>query len=1048
MFLVYVMCSIKVLSDNEIKTYIGRLVYQGRKAVRCSTQLDFLNKSLEQQSLPNGIIAQMKFTPSLPDNELKSECNSIMYDAGSRILDSMIIFYRNRQENLRSSYYTKLKKLRDEISMAQCTKILDAVNNKLHKEKLSCIARHNVKLERDNTSNKHYIPKEESKLQVPTCNNLYKTKKRRRKTKNRKKPKRVIKSRHNRSKVKGILPKVSDMTMQTMSKTVINLTDYELSPAELYVFYLSQSFAPTLPLPNLSIFEKDLDNWISKLRYRNLFQSGAFQQQRSKPSEDVLQLQKKMSINKHTKPAFATKCHALELFLKQVCEDARSHNSTYKYKSPDNLPQEVRQALKKLQNLYKSHKIVIRPFDKGVGWFLLHEDDYIARTLEHLSDTTKYKIIEDVHSAAVLVQQAITQWTETFNQEPGMTDVVIENVIPDIEKRSPGNIYLNIKAHKPPPYPGRMITTGCNSYIENLSAITAVELKKVKVPYVIADKLEFLRKLDQINASGRLIGKKIIHVTIDVVNMFPNIPREFGLEECYKHLNKRQEPHLLSTACIIEALKITLDNNLAMFNGNCYLQLTGTAMGPKNACDYADIAMNYIDQAVHNNNPDTPHNPDQPEDWSRFRDDIYTPWIGTIEQLSRFGIWLNSIHKSLKFIIKYSTCGMEFIELYVYSDANNILRTKLYSKPSDTFSYLVPSSCHKTHIIENIPRNIARRVYLNNSETDNYLKDKVVFMNHLVARGYNKHFVKESFADVEKLDRINLYSVKPEGLNKNTKVCLPLVIDTNPALPDMSKIINKHKYLLDIDSNLAKIIPSSSVFVSHRSAKTIKDLLISSKLPKRPAGLNIRDINLNLNSASDINNTQHLETALSNTIKPRLAFGTISCNKCYLCKHFLQVCDEFSSFHTQQIFKHKSILTCKTKNVIYLCECMTHEKSYTGYTINGMTSRFSINKCHFKAKNASCEFVKHLIDDAHTDIDFSNRKKYDETLCKHVRVTLIEEVRVNPEDSIAEREAKCEIREGYWQTQLRTLHIYGGLNKRDNRRYVSKKQQEKENVIN
>ena len=193
---------------------------------------------------------------------------------------------------------------------------------------------------------------------------------------------------------------------------------------------------------------------------------------------------------------------------------------------------------------------------------------------------------------------------------------------------------------------------------------------------------------------------------------------------------------------------------------------------------------------MHNNNPDTPHNLDEPEDWNRFRDDIYTPWIGTIEQLNRFGRWLNSIHKSLKFTIKYSTSGMEFIELFVYSDANNVLRTKLYSKPSDTFNYLIPSSCHKTHIIENIPKNIARWVYVNNCETDNYLKDKVVFMNHLISRGYNEYFVKKSFADVEKLDRTNLYFVKPED-HKNTKLCLPLVIDTNPALPDMSKIINK-----------------------------------------------------------------------------------------------------------------------------------------------------------------------------------------------------------------------------------------------------------------
>jgi hypothetical protein len=45
-------------------------------------------------------------------------------------------------------------------------------------------------------------------------------------------------------------------------------------------------------------------------------------------------------------------------------------------------------------------------------------------------------------------------------------------------------------------------------------------------------------------------------------------------------------------------------------------------MGPKNACDYADAAMNYIDQAVHNSNPETSPCPHVPVDWNRFRDDV------------------------------------------------------------------------------------------------------------------------------------------------------------------------------------------------------------------------------------------------------------------------------------------------------------------------------------------------------------------------------------------------------------------------------------------
>ena len=570
-----------------------------------------------------------------------------------------------------------------------------------------------------------------------------------------------------------------------------------------------------------------------------------------------------------------------------------------------------------------------------------------------------------------------------------------------------------------------------------MSALTAYELKKVPVQYVIVDKNHFLRKIDQLNDSGKLRGKNVTHVSIDVVNMFPNIPREFGIAECTKHLSKRTKPHLFSTSCIVEALKITLDNNLATFNGKCYLQLTGTAMGPKNACDYADVAMNFIDQAVHNSNPDTRHNQNVPEDWNRYRDDVYVPWTGTLEQLNQFMDWLNSIHPSLKFTMSHSADGIEFLDLYVYANEDGILQTRMYSKPSDTHCYLVPTSCHKTHIVENIPYNTARRVLINNSETQNYQKDKELYSKYLAARGYNPEFVTEAFIKAEKLNRSSLYAVKVDKENEN-KLCLPMVMDTNPSLPNMSKIINKYKNLLELDPKLSKIIPSTSIFVSHRSAKTLKDLLISSKLPMQPQLTNSPLNTISSNNIADSNSSLH-----SLQIDNQINMGNTSCNKCYLCKNYLEECDHFTSYHTKQIFKHRNKLTCDTECIVYMIECKTHKISYTGYTITNMKTRFSNNKSHIKNKNASCEFVKHFIESEHSEMNYTNRNQYDISLSKHVKVTLVEKVDVEPTASREQKEKKCEEREGYWQTQLKTLRAYGGLNVRDNRKYVSRRAQEK-----
>ena len=489
--------------------------------------------------------------------------------------------------------------------------------------------------------------------------------------------------------------------------------------------------------------------------------------------------------------------------------------------------------------------------------------------------------------------------------------------------------------------------------------------------------------------------------------MFPNIPREFGIKECIKHLEARENP-LFSTACIVKALEITLDNNIASFNGTTYLQCKGTAMGPKNSCPYADNSMGYIDEAVHDNNPECSSPNVIPDFWARLRDDIYMPWVDTLENLELFKIWLNSIHPSLKFTFTISREGVEFLDTYVYSIGHKIY-TKIYSKPSDTHCYLVPFSCHKTHIIKNIPYNIARRVLQNNSEESNYSLGRIEYTEYLKNRGYSEEFVNEAFDKVEKLERKQLYALKNNVVT--TKQCTPLVMDTNPALPDMSKIVHKHSYILELDDVLKSTIPPDTVFVSCRGAKTVRDLLIHSKL----------------------NNSVQIDRDVDITPDPEV--GCIKCGgTCYFCKNYLKDSKKFTSYHTNQMFNISDTLSCNTKGVIYIIDCIKCKKSYVGYTTGTMKMRFSNDKSHIKTKKRTCTIVDHYLDYDH-DLIYNPNKQYDETFSKHVEVTLIEQVKLDPNDSQAEKERKCELREGYWQTQLKTFERYGGLNKRHSKKY-------------
>ena len=95
--------------------------------------------------------------------------------------------------------------------------------------------------------------------------------------------------------------------------------------------------------------------------------------------------------------------------------------------------------------------------------------------------------------------------------------------------------------------------------------------------------------------------KNFFMVTFDIESMFPSIDQDQGLEACRKHLNLRKD-RIFSTECILEAIKISLDYNLTAFNNTVYSQIKGTAMGPSNACDYADVAMSDFDVLMNSEN--------------------------------------------------------------------------------------------------------------------------------------------------------------------------------------------------------------------------------------------------------------------------------------------------------------------------------------------------------------------------------------------------------------------------------------------------------------
>ena len=157
----------------------------------------------------------------------------------------------------------------------------------------------------------------------------------------------------------------------------------------------------------------------------------------------------------------------------------------------------------------------------------------------------------------------------------------------------------------------------------------------------------------------------------------------------------------------------------------------------------------------------------------------------------------------------------------------------------------------------------------------------------------------------------------------------PLVLDFNPRLPSIGKIIRKHKHLIYNSPSLKNIFPVGSIIPAFRRTKNIKEILSSKPREQHRAPDNQR--------------------------------GCFKCTaKCDLCQNFLKESNCFTSTSTSRTYPITQILSCKSKNVIYSVTCKKFNVQYVGSTSNEFKIRFRNHKSSMITKKRTCEVAIHF----------------------------------------------------------------------------------------
>ena len=296
----------------------------------------------------------------------------------------------------------------------------------------------------------------------------------------------------------------------------------------------------------------------------------------------------------------------------------------------------------------------------------------------------------------------INNWVLKWHRKKVLDDKWNSYITPHNSR--PGEMYGNFKMHKAD-NPTRVITSGCNAAVEHLSIFVEKVLYGIanELPSRIKDTYHMLDIIDDLNNLN--LHSESILVSFDIINMFPSIDNKMEISSVIKLLNKRRCKNP-SVQCVFGALELCLNCNNSIFNNNNYIQTDGTAEGPHMSCLYSDIAM-----AGHDSKALMYHIP--PKVSKRFRDDVFVVWTHDAAKLPSFLDYLNNIDETrkIKFTMQVAdeVNGLEFLDLTIKC-LKGKLSVDVYSKPTNSFNYVLPSTCYPMKNINKVPQGIKLRL--------------------------------------------------------------------------------------------------------------------------------------------------------------------------------------------------------------------------------------------------------------------------------------------------------------------------------------------------
>ena len=225
------------------------------------------------------------------------------------------------------------------------------------------------------------------------------------------------------------------------------------------------------------------------------------------------------------------------------------------------------------------------------------------------------------------------------------------------------------------------------------------------------------------------------------------------------------------------------------------------------SCSYSDIAIQHFNVKALEYTPTVIC-------WKRFRDDMFIVWRHSIDELDIYFDYMNKFDptEKIQFTIEVATDILEFLDLKLKFDKESKqISVDVFAKDTDSFTYVLPSTCFPKNNIENIPKGVALRLRMICDSDEKFEKHSAEYQNYLVARDYKPGKVKKQFSDIKKLTRKE--ARKPKLLKTTFSTSFNLITQCDLLFPNLKTLIRNHLSILyKRNKNLRKIL-SPSLFL-------------------------------------------------------------------------------------------------------------------------------------------------------------------------------------------------------------------------------------------